>query len=205
MKIWKFWITFSKFYIDFQWTASPSRTKGSQRVSSEQPKQQRRDTICDVSPTGRIQGFETDDANMGPFCNLTCHFKLYMALFILGGMFQATTTVSYTTHDGREAAYDLWWPWCLAPPLLASGQDIVCTYRVYNIIHDAYPMHYASKYRKYCMISHDRWSFHSHKNRPHYVAQSLSMFMTWLRGMSQILFFRYWQRKSSNSVVLHCL
>ena len=59
MKIWKFWITFTKFYIDFQWTASPSRTEGSQRVSSEQPKQQSRDIICDVSPTGRIAASAT--------------------------------------------------------------------------------------------------------------------------------------------------
>ena len=40
--------------MDFQWTVSPSRREGNQQVSSEQPKQQSRDTICDVSPTGRI-------------------------------------------------------------------------------------------------------------------------------------------------------
>ena len=30
-----------------------------------------------------------------------------MALFILGGMFPASTTVPYTTHDHREPAYNL--------------------------------------------------------------------------------------------------
>ena len=36
----KIWITFTKLYIDFQWTASPSRREGNQLVLSEQPKQQ---------------------------------------------------------------------------------------------------------------------------------------------------------------------
>ena len=60
------------------------------------------------------QGFDiaTDIANTGPFCDLTwwtCRFKLWMALFILGGVFSATTTVPYITHDRTEPAYDLWW------------------------------------------------------------------------------------------------
>ena len=53
------WITFTKFYIDFQWTAAPSRREGNQRVSSEQPKHQSLDTICDVSPTERMKWFES--------------------------------------------------------------------------------------------------------------------------------------------------
>ena len=39
MKILKFLITFNNFYIDFQWTASPSCREANQRASSEQPKQ----------------------------------------------------------------------------------------------------------------------------------------------------------------------
>ena len=45
-------------------------------------------------------GFETDDANTGPFWWI-CRFKLWMTLFILSGMVlavSAATTVSYTNH-----------------------------------------------------------------------------------------------------------
>ena len=34
----KFWISFNNLYIDFQWTAFPSRREAIKRVSSEQPK-----------------------------------------------------------------------------------------------------------------------------------------------------------------------
>ena len=44
-------ITFNHFYIDLQWTVSPSRREANQRASSEQPKQPIANslhTICDI-------------------------------------------------------------------------------------------------------------------------------------------------------------
>ena len=96
-------------------------------------------------------GFETNDVNMGPFCHLNLvdlSFQMIDGRYLFWVICSRPITVPYTTHDHREPLHDLWWTWCVAPPLLASGQFIVCTMfregslqsRVYNI-HAYTPSH----------------------------------------------------------------